>query len=96
MSNALWLETDRRYREAVAALGYVRQDQATLSKRATDAGLRVRAGRGLDVEPVAKLEFDKAQWVERLKKLLGEGADTGGRDARHVRRRCSSSTPRTS
>src|SRR5688500_17952192 len=32
ISNALWLETDRRYREAVQALGYIRQDQATLKK----------------------------------------------------------------
>src|SRR5262249_32610165 len=29
LSNALWLETDRRYRESANALGYVRQDQAT-------------------------------------------------------------------
>src|SRR5262249_6112162 len=30
LAGALWLETDRRYREAVSALGYVRQDQSTL------------------------------------------------------------------
>jgi predicted Zn-dependent protease len=32
ISNHLWLETDRRYREAAQALQYVKADQATLSK----------------------------------------------------------------
>ena len=36
LANALWLETDRRYREAVTALGYVKQDQATLEPSAAN------------------------------------------------------------
>ena len=67
LSNALWLETDRRYREAVSALGYVRQDQATLSKRATAPDFAAEPAEVYIAAP-ARLEFDKAQWVERLKR----------------------------
>jgi predicted Zn-dependent protease len=67
LSNALWLETDRRYREAVTALGYVRQDQSTLSKQAAApdfAGDKPE----IYVETPKKLEFDKTAWIDRLKK----------------------------
>ncbi len=37
IANHIWLETDRRYREGVIALAYVRQDQRTLGKRAAVA-----------------------------------------------------------
>jgi predicted Zn-dependent protease len=67
LSNALWLETDRRYREAVNALGYVRQDQATL-KKGTDVPDFSAAPAEVYVGTPAKLEFDKAKWIERLRR----------------------------
>ena len=67
ISNSLWIETDRRYREAVAALGYVRQDQATLSKRATAPDFSADAPEVYSGAP-AQLVFDKAQWIERLRR----------------------------
>src|SRR5262249_51182416 len=64
IGTALWLETDRRYREAVSALSYVKQDQATLSKRATAPDFSANGdGAQQHVDPPAKLEFDKQQWV---------------------------------
>ena len=57
ISNALWLETDRRYREAVTALGYVRQDQATLSKHATAPDFAADKAE-VYVETPATLVFD--------------------------------------
>jgi predicted Zn-dependent protease len=67
MSNALWLETDRRYRESVQALGYVKQDVSTLGKKALAPDFSSEPPETY-VEAPAKLEFDKAAWVERLKK----------------------------
>jgi predicted Zn-dependent protease len=67
LSNALWIETDRRYREAVSALGYVRQDQATLSKRAQAPDWSASKAE-VYVGTPAKLTFDKSVWVERLKR----------------------------
>lgn len=67
LSNALWLETDRRYREAVSALGYVRQDQATLKTRAVAPDFSPEPPE-VHVEAPTRLEFDKARWVERLKR----------------------------
>ncbi|HEY4239030.1 MAG TPA: metallopeptidase TldD-related protein [Kofleriaceae bacterium] len=69
ITNALWLDTDRRYREAASALGYVKQDQLTLSKaRMINAGDFSSEPKEVYIGPPAKLEFDKAAWVERLKK----------------------------
>lgn len=67
ISNHLWLETDRRYREAEQALTYVIQDQQTLSKKSqvpdfSSAPAEVFVGK------LAKLEYDKAAWVARLKR----------------------------
>ena len=67
LSNALWLETDRRYHEAVSALGYVKQDQQTLSKKTGDDDFSKEPAE-VYVEAEAKLEFDKALWTDRLKK----------------------------
>ncbi|MGE0872184.1 MAG: metallopeptidase TldD-related protein [Kofleriaceae bacterium] len=67
ISNAIWLETDRRYREAVSALAYVRQDQATLSKRTAEPDFSVEKPE-MYVQPPAKLQFDKAEWIDRLKR----------------------------
>ncbi len=67
IANALWLETDRRYREAVTALGYVRQDQSTLSKQQTAPDF-VADKPETYVEAPTTLVFDKAQWIERLKR----------------------------
>lgn len=63
----LWIETDRRYREAVQALAYVRQDQSTLKRRSTAPDF-VAAPTENFVGKLARLEFDKAAWVARLKR----------------------------
>ena len=68
ITNALWVETDRRYREAVSALGYVRQDQSTLKKSRKPAPDFAPEAVEVHVEGTTKLEFDKAQWAERLKR----------------------------
>ncbi|HEY5933538.1 MAG TPA: metallopeptidase TldD-related protein [Kofleriaceae bacterium] len=68
ISNALWLETDRRYREAVTALGYVKQDQSTLKGKKDTSPDFSAAQPEVYVEAPARLQFDKAQWVERVKK----------------------------
>ena len=68
LQNALWLETDRRYHEAVSALAYVKQDQQTLQKsKKADADFSAEPPE-VHVEAPAKLEFDKAIWIDRLKK----------------------------
>jgi predicted Zn-dependent protease len=68
LQNALWLETDRRYHEAVSALGYVKQDQQTLQKvKKADPDFS-KEPTEVHTEAPAKLEFDKAQWVDRLRK----------------------------
>jgi predicted Zn-dependent protease len=73
LSNALWLETDRRYREAVTALGYVRQDQSTLAHSKKDTAPDFASDQAeVYVEAPAKLEFDKARWIERLKRCSGK------------------------
>lgn len=67
ISNALWLETDRRYREAVDAVNQVRQDQATLSRKTAVPDF-ARNKAEVYVEKPATLSFDKAKWIERLKR----------------------------
>ncbi len=67
ITNALWLETDRRYNESAQALGYVRQDLSTLSKR-TDVPDFSSDQREVYVEAPATLTFDKQVWIERMKR----------------------------
>jgi len=67
LTNALWLETDRRYRESVNALGYVRQDQSTLKARTVAPDFSQEKAE-IHVEAPTKLEFNKQQWIERLKR----------------------------
>jgi len=68
LASALWIETDRRYREAVSALGYVRQDQSTLKTTRAVAPDFSQEQPEVHVEAATKLEFSKAAWVERLKR----------------------------
>ena len=68
IANALWLETDRRYREAVTALGYVKQDLATLKASKDTSADFSSAPPQLYIEKPAELKFDKQQWIERLKR----------------------------
>jgi TldD protein len=68
LSNALWLETDRRYRESVTALGYVRQDQSTLKQKKSPIPDFSRSTPEVYVEKPAKLVFEKGQWIDRLKR----------------------------
>ena len=67
VANHLWLETDRRYREAVQALTYIRQDQRTLGRRAADPDFSA-APAEVYIGAPATLTFDKAAWVARLKR----------------------------
>ena len=67
IANHLWLETDRRYREATMALTYVRQDQRTLGKRAAQPDFSP-APVEVYTEAPTTLTFDKAEWVARLKR----------------------------
>ena len=80
LTSALWLETDRRYHEAVNALQYVRQDQSTLHTKSDDPDFSAEPPQ-VYVERPATLTFDKAQWVERLKRCSAKalhGAATRG------------------
>ena len=80
IANALWLETDRRYREAVTALNYVRQDQSTLKAGQTAPDFAPDKAETY-AEAQVKLEFDKAQWIDRLKRCSAKalkGAATRG------------------
>lgn len=63
----LWLETDRRYREGAQALAYVEQDQLTLSKATKIADFSPEPAETF-IEPRKRLQFNKAEWVERLKR----------------------------
>ena len=67
IANHLWLETDRRYREAALALAYVRQDQRTLGRRAAQPDFSA-APPEVYIGPPVKLTFDKAGWIKRLKR----------------------------
>jgi predicted Zn-dependent protease len=67
ITHHLWLETDRRYREAAKQLAYVQQDVSTLSK-STDVPDFVPATAEIFIGKPAKLSFDKAAWIDRLKR----------------------------
>ena len=78
---ALWLETDRRYREGVGQLTYVRQDQSTIKNRGKAIPDFARSEPVSYAEPIAALGFDKAAWIERLKTCSAKalrGAATRG------------------
>jgi TldD protein len=67
VANHLWLETDRRYREAVQALAYVRQDVRTLGKKSSVPDFSA-AKKEVYIGKPASLIYDKAAWVARLKR----------------------------
>ncbi len=67
IANHLWLETDRRYREADQALTYVIQDQQTLSKKARVADFSASPAETY-IGKIATLSFDKDAWIKRLKR----------------------------
>ncbi|HEX4449418.1 MAG TPA: metallopeptidase TldD-related protein [Kofleriaceae bacterium] len=82
LTNALWVDTDRRYHEAVSALGYVRQDQQTLAAKKTNDDDFSAEPKETYIQAPAKLEFDKAQWVERLKKCSAKALTPAGKATR--------------
>ncbi|MFT3694354.1 MAG: metallopeptidase TldD-related protein [Kofleriaceae bacterium] len=82
LSNALWVETDRRYHEAVSELGYVKQDQQTLAHKKEGDDDFSKEPAESHIEDVAKLEFDKAQWAERLKKCSARALTPQGKATR--------------
>jgi TldD protein len=82
ITNALWLETDRRYHEAVSELGYVKQDQQTLAAKKTNDDDFSAEPKETYVEAPARLEFDKAQWVDRLKRCSAKALTPQGKATR--------------
>lgn len=79
LTNALWLETDRRYHEAVSALGYVKQDQQTLSAKTKSDGDFSPEKPEVYVGEPATLEFDKTAWVDRLKRCSAKALSGPGK-----------------
>ena len=70
IANHLWLETDRRYREAVQQLAYVRQDQRTLGKKAGVPDF-TRGKPEVYIGAPVKLSYDKDAWTAKLKRCSG-------------------------
>ncbi|HUH00898.1 MAG TPA: metallopeptidase TldD-related protein [Kofleriaceae bacterium] len=66
IQQALWLETDRRYREAAQQLYYVNQD-SKLAPNDRGAPDFVLEKPEVFIQPQATLEFDEQQWTERVK-----------------------------
>ncbi|WP_428264979.1 TldD/PmbA family protein [Haliangium sp.] len=64
--NHLWLETDRRYREAKLALGVVRLDKSVTAQDDAPPDF-VKGQAETFIQPVAALDFDKEAWIERLR-----------------------------
>jgi TldD protein len=62
----LWLETDRRFREATNALRMVRTDASMSARRAGPPNF-AHAPKEVFIQAPATLELDKAAWVERLR-----------------------------
>ncbi len=66
IQTALWLETDRRYREAVVQYGYVLLDKASQKKAQLEPDF-VHEPKETFVQPIATLDFDKAKWVAAVR-----------------------------
>jgi len=66
LENALWVETDRRYREAAQQFFYVKQDRK-LSSAEKGAPDFVHEKKEVYVEKRATLAFDKDAWTKRIK-----------------------------
>jgi TldD protein len=66
ISNHLWLETDRRYREAKLALGVVQLDRSVTAQN-DGAPDFVHERAEEFIAPTAPLEFDKSEWIARLR-----------------------------
>ncbi|MCA9675053.1 MAG: peptidase U62 [Kofleriaceae bacterium] len=81
IGNHLWLETDRRYREAAQALAYVKADQQTLQNRTAVADFSAEPTEHF-VGKIAHLEFDKAAWVERLRRCSEKAMAPGHKATR--------------
>jgi TldD protein len=82
LASALWLETERRYREAVSALGYVRQDQSTLKVNRAASPDFSQEQPEVHVDAPTKLEFVKATWIERLKRCSAKALRPKGQATR--------------
>lgn len=66
IQSALWVETDRRYREAAQQLLHVKQDRslATDDDAAADFSMEKKE---VFIQPEGKLEFSEKDWIERAK-----------------------------
>jgi predicted Zn-dependent protease len=87
LAHAVWLETDRRYHEAQSALNYVKQDQQQLSKHSKEPDFAAEPAE-VHVDPPAKLEFDKAVWIERLKRCSTKALPKPGENHAATRGTC--------
>src|SRR6202012_3470826 len=82
ITSSLWLETDRPAYEGGSPLGSVRQDPQTPAAKKTNDDDFSAEPKETYVEAPAKLEFDKAQWVERLKKCSAKALTPTGKATR--------------
>lgn len=62
----LWLDTDRRYREAALALRTVLTDTSVTAQSDAPPDFAV-APPEVYIEPLAELEFDKDEWIRRAR-----------------------------
>ena len=67
LQNQLWLETDRRYREAAQQLTWVHSDKKVIARGDTPPDF-VHEKAEVFVQPIATLRYDKDAWVRRLKR----------------------------
>ena len=63
---ALWLETDRRYRESAVQYGYVVLDETSAKSKQTAPDF-VHEPAEVFIQPVAQLTFDKSYWVDTVR-----------------------------
>lgn len=76
----LWLETDRRYREAALMLRVVKTQAQVFSQRDAPPDFSHEPVETF-VQPVAELEYDRAHWEPRVRacsKKVRRGVATGG------------------
>jgi len=74
---ALWLETERRYRQAVQRLEQVKSNVQVKVEQEDRSADFSREGAEIHVEPPGSFAFDRAAWEQRLRKLTAPFARHG-------------------
>jgi predicted Zn-dependent protease len=75
ITNALWLDTDRRYRESKLAYAQVKRDTQGLASAKTTPDF-VASSSETYIQKQAKLNYDKEAWIKRVKSC-SDRASTG-------------------